>query len=347
MNRNQIKFLWIAVLLFSTLACRAATRLIIPDTPTPPPTSTFTPVPSPTPTATATPTQVVEASCPQLLSDIMDAASDYRGSNKKADKQRFLVMYRVNGDRISNPIYESVPTNLKDEQQDRTRHEALWNYFAAIIPAEQRNFVSGFSIFTDGKGHILAAVTQDYRDPKQWDLDMDIADSSDSYNLTFTLIHEFGHLLTLNAKQVTPSRPIFNHPDDPRIVQQEVDACSQYFPGEGCSTPSSYINVFYDRFWTRIYEEWKQIDEKKEQDEDKYYRLLDKFYDKYKDRFVTDYAATSPEEDMAETWAFFILAPKPQGGSIADQKVLFYYRYPELVDLRGQILNRLCMEFPQ
>jgi hypothetical protein len=52
-------------------------------------------------------------------------------------------------------------------------------------------------------------------------------------------------------------------------------------------------------------------------------------------------------EDIAESWAFFVLSPKPELKSIADEKILFFYEYPELVELRTQILNNICAEFPQ
>jgi hypothetical protein len=50
---------------------------------------------------------------------------------------------------------------------------------------------------------------------------------------------------------------------------------------------------------------------------------------------------------MAETWAFFVRGSEPIGDTIAGQKVLFFYQYPELVELRAQILNNLCVSFPE
>ena len=344
-NKSQIRFLWIVALLLSTLACRAATRLIIPDTPTPLPTPTITLTPDPSPTETPLPAPTVLASCPNLLAEIMKTETSFHGNNERAHRERYLVTYKVSGDQISDPSYDSAPADFNKEQHDTATHKAIWSYFAGIIPPEQRTMVTSFAIITDGKGNILAAVSPYYDDPKLWELDVDILDSSDYYDLTFTLIHEFGHLLTLNSEQVSPSFAVLNNPIDKQIYKQEADACSQYFTGEGCSTSNSYINMFYQRYWTEIYNEWKKIDDKKKQDN--YDRLLDDFYRKYKDQFVSDYAPTSPEEDMAESWAFFVLAPKPEGNSVADQKVLFYYDYPELVQLREQIMSRICTEFPQ
>ena len=95
----------------------------------------------------------------------------------------------------------------------------------------------------------------------------------------------------------------------------------------------------------RSYDEWNQIN--LEEDEDLYYEKLDDFYSKYEDQFLTDYSATNPAEDIAESFGFFVFADKPDGDRIAEQKILFFYQYPELVELRTKILNNVCVNFPQ
>jgi hypothetical protein len=236
-----------------------------------------------------------------------------------------------------------VSNNLKTEQEDRTSHEEIWKYFTRLIPASQRAVLNSFSIITDGKYNILAAVNQSDRNPYKWQLNVDFADSKEKTVLTFTLLHEYGHLLTLNSDQEKVNLAVYHNPDDETIYQREVDACPQYFTGEGCSNPDSYINQFFDRFWTDLYAEWQVIDA--EPDDNKRYEMLDDFYKTYQDQFLTDYAPTSPAEDIAEAWAFFILAPKPEANSIANEKILFFYEYPELVQLRTQIINQICIEF--
>jgi hypothetical protein len=351
-SKTQIKFLSIAALLFSGIACRAATKLIIPDTPTPVPTATATPTLTPTLPPTLTPTVIFEAACPSLLEDILNAGTSKEviltgksDEGLKEEKGILLVTYEVKGDRISGPQIQPVPDNLKDKQKDRATHESIWNYFASIIPPEERSQVAEFSIFTDGNSRHLAAVRQTFSDPKQWMLQVDILDAESYYGLTYTLIHEQGHLLTLSAEQVPPSNAIFKYPDNKTIYKQEVSACSQYFPGEGCSNPDSYINEFFNRFWTDIYPEWQQID--LEEDEGTRYTMIEDFYNIYQDQFVSDYAPTSPMEDIAESWAFFVLSPKPELTSIANEKILFFYEYPELVELRTKILKQICVEFPK
>ena len=198
---------------------------------------------------------------------------------------------------------------------------------------------------TDGQDNVLAAVAQTYDDPNLWGLEVDIADTQDYYYLSYTLVHEFAHLLTLGSDQVPPSEAIFNNPDDNDIYLNEVAACPNFFPGEGCSNGDSYINQYYSRFWLSIYDEWNEIN--LEENDDLYYERLDDFYYKYQDQFLTDYAATHPAEDIAESFSFFVFSEMPAGDTVAEQKILFFYNYPELVALRTNILANLCASFPQ
>lgn len=349
-TRHQKFAFAITALLSASLACRAATRLIIPDTPTPQPTptATYSPTLTPFPPPVATATLEVAASCPFVLKQIVDDATGDSGSPLSGETTtdgdlEYLVQYTVVGDDLKSSHFGSVPERLKTEQENRAAHEELWKYFTRLIPADQRTILNTFSIFTDGKNNILAAVNQSDRDPYQWELNVDFADTNQKTELTFTLLHEYGHLLTLNAEQETVSLAVYENPDDESIYQLEVAACPQYFTGEGCSNPDSYINQFFERFWTDFYDEWQAIDA--EPNDDKRADLLDDFYDTYQDQFLTDYSTTSPAEDIAEAWSFFILAPKPEASSIANEKILFFYEYPELVQLRARILSQICVEF--
>jgi hypothetical protein len=351
--KSRIKVLWIA-LLFASLACRAATRLVIPDTPTPLPTATVTSTSTatPTPLPTFTPTVIFEASCPSPIEEILNTVTATVHIEERPDEMFqeagggvSLISYEVEDDTITDPHIDAVPDELEDERDDRAKHAEIWEYFASLIPTEKRGFISEFSLFTDGPGNHLGGVSYSFPDPEQWGLHVDILDAESYPDLTYTLIHEHGHLLTLNAEQVVPSEDVFKLPENKAIYSRESAACQQYFTGQGCSEPASYINQFFTRFWPYLYEEWEQIN--LEEDEQDRSILLEDFYRTYADQFVSEYAATSPAEDIAESWAFFILSPKPEPNSIANEKILFFYEYPELVELRTQILTNICAEFPQ
>ncbi len=342
------------ICLFSTLACATITTIAEnSDVPTiesyaevEPLPATLAPVPESQPSVGS------DAFCPNITAQIMEIATYTEETESPSDlgvrdddEMTYLVTYLIENDQIVEPYYEDVPAELADYQNDSAAHEEIWAYFSNLISVQNREAIAEFAIMTDGQDNVLASVIQTYDDPNYWTLEVDILDTEDYYNLTYTLVHEYGHVLTLGPDQVPPSLAVFNNPEDNDIYLSELSACANYFPGEGCANPDSYINNFYSQFWADIYDEWNAIN--LEEDDDAYYEKLDAFYYKYEDRFVIDYASTKPEEDIAESWSFFVLGPKPDSNSVAEEKILFFYDYPELVELRAQILNNLCGTFPE
>lgn len=298
---------------------------------------------------------VEAASCPVITEQIVGAntnldlsnnvAEDFNSTSDDDDELIYLVTYQIDGDQITDPYFEKVPASLKDEQDDLAAHQQIWDYYKSLIPAAYRSTLREFSIMTDGQENLLAAVWQTTDDPALWGMEVDIADADDYYYFSFTLIHEFAHLLTLGPDQVPPNMDVFNNSDDDDIYVRAADACPNFFTGEGCSKADSYMNAFYNQFWTGIYAEWDEIN--LIDDEDARDEALDDFYYKYEDQFLTDYSATHPAEDIAEAFGFFIFATQPDGDTIAEQKILFFYQYPELVQLRQEILANLCVNFPE
>ena len=121
----------------------------------------------------------------------------------------------------------------------------------------------------------------------------------------------------------------------------KADECfPRYFAGDGCAFENSYIDDFYQQFWSDIYYEWDEL--QYIVDDEEYYQKSDEFYEKYSDRFLNDYASTSLDEDVAESWTIFILEDKPIfDDTVAEEKIRFFYDYPELVDLRNDIRLKL------
>ena len=65
------------------------------------------------------------------------------------------------------------------------------------------------------------------------------------------------------------------------------------------------------------------------------------FYLRHQADFVTDYASTDPSEDIAESFTYFVLWDAPEGDAVWEEKLNFFYRYPELVEFRTQARARL------
>jgi len=253
-----------------------------------------------------------------------------------------LVTYQIEGDQITSPkLASKLSSDLLPYQADSPAQQRIWDYFAKILPSDQRSEIKTFVIGTDGVGGVLASISLLNADLSSWQLNVDIVDSVDPTNMTYTLLHEFGHLLTLDSSQETPDLKLLNHPNDQQVYATESSTCPQFMTSEGCSKPDSYINNFYQKFWANIFDAWAKINA--ETDTAAYNSQLGQFYYAHQDQFVTPYSVTSPEEDIAEAWAHFIFDVKPTGNSIARQKILFFYDYPNLVNLRSQIVNSICL----
>lgn len=303
------------------------------------------PIPATEPAAEGTP-----PFCPSSMETIIAAVQysvyNYEGGDVDWDEPEpesvNLVTYSVEGDQIGDPQYENVPVDFEDLQNDTASHNLAWDLFAELIPAAHREVVSEYIVFSDGPSNVLAAVEQSYDDPNLWMVEVDNADLEDRSGLYFTLVHEFGHLLTLGPDQVPPDIDIYNDPENADLYESKAAACPTHFPG-GCSLSDSYINVFYQRFWTHLADEWQPIDDLGYTDDlETYYDELYAFYEAHEDEFVDDYAATNPSEDIAESFAYFVFSPRPTGTTLAEQKILFFYDYPELVQLRSDILSSFC-----
>lgn len=259
---------------------------------------------------------------PTLLEDFLGFVFGYipDGNFEPASgsAEEVEVTYDIQGDQIT------LDTSSQLSSESMEQHQQIWAYFTRLVPADARSMVVQFGVSSDGPEETMAWVEPLVEtDLSAWILVIDPADASPPQELTFTLIHEYGHLLTLNQEQVNTAGA----------------ACSTYEPQEGCSDSNSYLNAFYEQFWTDLLPQILEIEQ--ESDDDRYYDLLDEFYQAHSDQFISDYAATNLEEDIAESWAHFVLDQKPDGDTIAEQKVLFFYDYPELVELRRQIIQRI------
>lgn len=193
-------------------------------------------------------------------------------------------------------------------------YRPLWDQVRALLPEGSLDAFQHFTVFTDGPDNILAYVVPADEEGVQWELAVDAQDTEDPEEFTETVFHEYAHYLTLNNKQVTYGAP------------KRYDC---YGENDLVSNPDSYLNAFYQRFWKDYLDD----------------RLADpesiNFYLRHEDDFITSYAATSPSEDIAECFSYFVLYDKPTGTSVWEQKQNFFYDYPELVAFRDQARAKL------
>jgi len=223
-----------------------------------------------------------------------------------------------------------IPANKPNDQVA----QKYWQNVNQLLPADSlAKYVSSLRLYTDGPEEDLAGMVQ--IDDYFWQLDLDTTDvnferTDSAYVLEYhhTLIHEFGHLLSLNASQIEPTEDEYQ------------DETKGYLTSEGYARPNSYLAKFVAQFWNgNLLFEWDEaVGTKSARKREK--RLFD-YYFKYPERFASAYAAEAPEEDLAEAWTFFVLGHQPKGDTVKERKVRFFSGFPELVRLRNDIRARL------
>ncbi len=92
-------------------------------------------------------------------------------------------------------------------------------------------------------------------------------------------------------------------------------------------------------FWTSSDEEHKE--NLKQVKADRQFQVARNYFEENRNRFVSEYATNSVNEDMAETFIYFVREDKPQTTTVRDRKILAFYQEPELVEIRTQIRNNL------
>ncbi|WP_271271610.1 ImmA/IrrE family metallo-endopeptidase [Aliamphritea hakodatensis] len=220
------------------------------------------------------------------------------------------ILYWANDGRI-----EEADSYLP-RQIDRPRAEKIWQIFTAIVPGKQLAWVQEYYVSgpENEGGASVIAIDDELR---EWQLSIDeksvdLQSRLDMENLVFVLVHELGHIITLNHEQIE-----VDYTDCDNRIELE----------EGCAREGSYINQFVRQFWTA-----QMVSEAEEES-------AEVLHSRYRDHFLAEYAATNPAEDIAESFSIFVEEEQPEDCqvSIAEQKICFFYGFPELVILRSQI----------
>ena len=145
---------------------------------------------------------------------------------------------------------------------------------------------------------------------------------SNEFKLTSSIveelfIHEFSHLLSYEGI-IGTTEPANNR-------------CHEYFSDFGCPPANSYLIDFMKEFWSE-----DDLNALVVFDNDSIWTNKEIL-----NNFVTDYAATSPAEDFAESFTFFVINEKPESQKLFDKKINYFYNFDYLVELREEIRSVL------
>lgn len=192
---------------------------------------------------------------------------------------------------------------------DAAEYRKIWQDIAALSPDSLSNtYIETYEIFNSPSDDTLAFVDDEDGNGK-WRVAVNLAGhkSSNEREQKATFIHELGHIITLNSSQVNPNI--------------DKENCNNFHIDEGCANSNSFVNSFKNTFWKGLSEQIFA-----------------------EDRFVTEYASTNEVEDMAESFAFFVLSSRDTSGLEKGEKINFFYSYPELVNVRDTMRNSLSKD---
>lgn len=122
--------------------------------------------------------------------------------------------------------------------------------------------------------------------------------------LTCTVLYEYGHVLLEDETQIDHTKGLDTH-DPAGFVE------------------GSFRKAFYDRFW-------KDLGITAVSD-----------YEEYPTSYVSRYGANYFHEDIADTFAVFVLGGKPEGDTVAEEKLLLFWENAAMIALRSQIRSQM------
>ena len=197
----------------------------------------------------------------------------------------------------------------------------VWDYLCSILPLEARQKIAEFNLFTDGTSNILAytapveengvndntrfAISIDY-----YDVYDENGEKRDWSKLTYTILHEYGHVLLEDETQVDLTKGDSTH--DPATFIE-----------------GSFRKGFYDAFWNDLGDTGVGD------------------YDANPTHYVSRYGANYFHEDIADTFAVFVLGGQPQGDTVAEEKLRFFWADPDMAALRAAIRQNLGLDWPE
>jgi len=229
-------------------------------------------------------------------------------------------------------IYQNTDKSIKlQEGTDDKEYQEIWDTFSGLFPTRYTAFITEV-IFYDNTNSDTAAFVERHEwsagtwklainlDWLNWDNDQQaIKENAELF------VHEMAHIITLNDSQMS-----FTLPTDASdtLYNKYEKRCGTHFVMEWCLAPKSYVQEFVEAFWTDA------MLQKVANEQD--------VYSGKEKNFVSDYAATNEGEDIAESYALYVVNPLSEDDwTVAWDKLNFFSQYSELTSLRSYIRKQL------
>lgn len=271
--------------------------------------------------------QVIAKYNPDDARLIADYLLNYYGTKVYA---RYFI--KDNLDAVFAPINGLTKATLTASEE--ATFQLVWQYIRTIIPPNDLKSIGMFIVDSDGKRETIATIFTLSEDYSNAVLTCDINDYYDQQVFLDSVVHEYGHLLTLNASQCDLIVNVENAGKGQLLYNgKSYGVFLDYEKAGRRYSDTSYITQFYNFFWLKYMNE-RDLE-----------KVTSSFKSKYinSGEFISELAMKNVREDIAESFAYFVLNDLPQGSEIWKQKILFFYNFPELLEKRQYIRTILGM----
>lgn len=266
----------------------------------------------------------------KILDELYDILSKYKSLKTEEVFYNILTadngtiaQFTINPSTLSIKYQDPTGTGIKKlSKKQLKKYQDTWEELRHVIPDSLLKNFQEFAVSSDGFNGVLAFVQQLDDDGKTWKISIDPEDMVDKLEFANTVIHEYGHYLSLNSSEVFYTNEYTN--SDSMIEDFDVYR-ETYMIGK----KNSYISKFYDSFWKSF----------------AFDRLANKenhlFYFRHSDSFIDSYASTSCTEDFAECFSYYILPPKWELTKEQQEKLDFFDSFPEIKEIKKSILANM------
>jgi hypothetical protein len=223
----------------------------------------------------------------------------------------------IDGTLVASYTVESMEISGRAPQLHRQYLDRL----AEIFPDAYDEYVTELVIF-DSTSDTDAYVETVFPYDRSWRYGVSVEildDPPQSEASTELIVHEFAHVFSLDQ--------VFIDED----VHQE---CHTYFDAEVCWSDTTYLGKFLDTFWSE-----ESLDALSDTRSDPSAESV--LYERDPESFVSDYAATDPAEDFAESFAWYVYDWHPEDGGVAADKIDFFDRFSFIKELKKEIVAEL------
>lgn len=216
-------------------------------------------------------------------------------------------------------VAEYVVTNADTSRVGNQSHQAYIERIFTLFPDAYDAKLTQFAVFSDEAGMFDAYVETLPSKHETWlfSVNEDAVKEVGTESSDELIFHELAHIISYEAIVGVPT--------------PAVQSCHSYFKQSGCLAENMYLYVFTDAFWTTA-DLNRALDYSNDRDPvESAYR----YFQSNEEEYVSDYAALSPEEDFAESFAVYVTDPVTRDGSVKSRKVWWFDQFAEFRGIKA------------